>query len=366
MKKFLFALAGIALVAASCTQTEIIDNDNQATTRSIGFSVYTARQTRAAQQDVDRNNLTSFQVSAIGNGAMYFKDVEFTYGEGAVWKSTPAYYWPAYPLTFCAYNKPAKGTLTPEINVGEQMLKYEPSETLAEQEDLVAAWEKNVTKSTSETSLPHDITFNHYLTQVIVKAKCSNANYTVKVSSVKVANLAGEGTYTFNDNTMTPTAGLVNSGLSKDYSADLTTPKELDGTAVNVMTDDDSGRWYLIPQFVERWNNSNLTNSDNKTYLALKVNISTNGGAQIYPKSGDAAWIAVSVPAELAFAQGRKYNVTIDFFGRGGAGYVDPEEPGELDGDPGTDDRGKPIVGSQITFNAEVNGWDTVDVNISL
>ena len=80
--------------------------------------------------------------------------------------------------------------------------------------------------------------------------------------------------------------------------------------------------------------------------------------------------MAVPVPAELAFAQGKKYNVTIKFFGedgKGGAGYVDPEDPGELDGNQSTSDAGKSIVGGAIKFDAIVSEWgNAVDITISL
>ena len=88
MKKIMFTLAGLVLIATSCTKTEIVDNGEQTTSRNIGFSVYTARQTRAVQEDVTTFNLNSFQVSAIGNEAIYFDNVTFT--KSAVWKSDPA------------------------------------------------------------------------------------------------------------------------------------------------------------------------------------------------------------------------------------------------------------------------------------
>ncbi|MDD6473708.1 MAG: fimbrillin family protein [Bacteroidales bacterium] len=366
MKKNLFALAGIALVAASCTQTEIVDNDNQATTRSIGFSVYTARQTRAeAQHDVTTEDLPSFQVSAIGNNAMYFKDITFTKG-GDVWASETPYYWPAYKLTFYAYNKPENGTFNANITTSGQTLTYTPPTELAKQEDLVAAYAEDKTQYNESPVGALPITFKHYLTQIIVNAKCSNTNYKVKVSGVKVTNLIGEGTYKFSTETMTANETMKNSATSTDYSAELTTPKELGGTAVNVMTDGGNGKWYLIPQTVTYWGFNDVPNDEHKTYLALKVNISTNGGAQIYPTSGDAAWVAVPLGyTGLDFEQGKKYNVTIDFFKNQGAGYVDPEVPSDLDGD-GNKDPGKLIVNGVITFNATVNPWGEEDITINL
>lgn len=373
MKKIMLTLAGLVLIATSCTKTEIVDNGEQTTSRNIGFSVYTARQTRAAQEDVTTSNLNTFQVSAIGNDAMYFNNVTFT--KSTVWKSNPAYHWPAYPLTFCAYNVPANGTLTTNITKDAQTLTFSPSTNLAEQEDLVAAYaagKKESDVEDPESSLP--ITFNHYLTQVVVKAKISNANYTVKVSGVKVANLAGEGTYTFNGNTMAANNTMINTATSSDYDEDFN-EKILTNEAQEVMKDGVGGKWYLVPQSVTPWNQgTDKPNASNGTYLALKVKISTNGGAKIYPKTGDAAaWMAVPVPAELAFAKGKKYNVTIDFFsaggvgGVGGAGYVDPENPSDLDGDGDlNDDKGLPIVGGAIKFNATVDNWGDVNVDINL
>ena len=175
------------------------------------------------------------------------------------------------------------------------------------------------------------------------------------------------------------------SGTSSDYISTFTTAKTLTADAAEVMADA-TGKWYLIPQTVKAWDReNNMTNKgvssssssptstyDHGTYLALKVMITMNNGqTTIYPKTGESAWMAVPVPSDLAFAQGKKYNVTVDFFSdknNGGAGYVDPEEPGELDGITSTDDSGKAIVGGVIKFNATVDTWDsnTVTVNISL
>ena len=113
-----------------------------------------------------------------------------------------------------------------------------------------------------------------------------------------------------------------------------------------------------------------MTNASHGTYLALKVKITTAGGSAVYPYSGsESAWMAVPVPSQLEFVQGKKYNVTVDFFSStgNGAGYVDPEKPGELDGNTGTDDSGKKIIGGAIKFDATVSGWgDAVDITISL
>lgn len=371
MKKSILILAAFAFVAFSCTKTEVKDDTPK---KGINFSAYTAKPTKAAQTDVKTDNLTQFKVTATGNGATYFDDISFAKNASSIWVSNPEYFWPAYPLNFYAYNTPEKGTfsrdLTDIVNSGPK-LKFKTSLVLAEQEDLVAA-----KASSSAITGPLDITFNHYLTQVIVKAKCSNSNYVVKVDGVKIANMAGEGTYTFSDSKMTATDGTINTAASSDYSASFD-GKTLTSTPELVMPD--NGKWYLIPQSVRAWkqgkdvddpdlkNNNTENGTANGTYLALKVLISTKAGAQIYPKTGsETAWMAVPVPAAQEFAQGKRYTIILDFFGNNGAGYVDPEVPGELDGDNQTDDSGKPIVGSEIKFNATVETWDDNDVTITI
>lgn len=383
MKKTILILAAFAFVAFSCTKTEVKDDTSK---KGINFSAYTVKPTKAElrpQVDVTTENLGQFEVTAIGNGATYFDNV--TFRKNTVWESTPEYFWPAFPLTFCAYNTPtvnAEGgtTFTRTINTSEQKLFVKPNADLAKQEDLVAAYAPGeIEGHTTGTPSSLSINFYHYLTQVIVKAKNSNDNYVVKVNAVKIANMAGEGTYTFSDSKMTATDGTINTAASSDYSASFD-GKTLTSTPELVMPD--NGKWYLIPQSVTAWDRGNgldenkMKNTANGTYLALKVIISTKDGAQIYPITGsETAWMAVPVPTNWTsdplgvasiFQQGKRYTIILDFFGNGGAGYVDPEDPGDLDGDPGTADNGKPIVGKAIKFNATVRDWDVNDVTITI
>lgn len=389
MKKSLLILAAVAFVASSCTKTEVIEDTPK---KGINFSAYTAKPTRAAQEDVTTTNLTSFEVTAIGNGATYFDNV--TFRKSTVWESNPEYFWPAFALNFYAYNTPLSATasFTRNITTSGQTLVVKPSPELANQEDLVAAYAENKKEgdaTSDERSLP--ITFNHYLTQVVVKAKCSNPLYSVLVDGVKLANMADEGTYTFGDpGAMVATTDRVNSDSSVDYIESFST-RLLTTDPKEVMTDtDQKGRWYLIPQTVRAWKRKdNVADSDMKnnddangtahgTYLALKVKITANGGKlKIYPATGDeSGWMAVPIPTDWTsstettpsiFAQGKKYTIILDFFGNNGAGYVDPETPSDLDGNGNAnDDNGKKIIGGAIKFDATVSSWDDNDVTITI
>ena len=132
------------------------------------------------------------------------------------------------------------------------------------------------------------------------------------------------------------------------------------------MTNGNDGKWYLVPQTVTSWvrttGPADMENASKGTYLGLKVKITAPNDLVIYPANGTGtAWMAVEIPASLlTFEQGKKYIVILDFFSSTGkgAGYVDPEEPGDLDGDGNANnDKGKAIVGGAIQFNATVDVW---------
>ena len=357
MNKSTVIFAALALLAASCTKTEVVSCDAQGSQRGIGFSAYTAKPTKAAQKDVTISNFNSFEVTAIGNNDVYFDNVTFNWKSGSkVWESDPLYFWPAFPLTFCAYNTPTeyndvtqKTGFARKINTTTQTLEVAPALELAYQQDLVAACAEGKKESdATSTGNSLSLTFNHYLTQVIVKARNASSTYKVVVDGVKI-----------------------------DYTATFTA-KTLTSDAQEVMTDAGTGKWYLIPQSVTPWKRvptdsaesatNEMKNTSHGTYLALKVKITSAGGSKVYPFSdGESAWMAVPVPAALKFEQGKKYIVTFDFFSStgNGAGYVDPENPGDLDGNTETSDAGKSIVGGAIKFDATVSGWDDV-VNITI
>ncbi len=377
MKKFTLILATVALLAAGCSKTEVVGPQNG---KGINFAAYTAKTTKAAQEDVTTENLENFEVTAFGNGALYFDDVTFKKNRvSTVWESTTKYFWPAFPLTFCAYNTPS-GYDTPvqptgftrNINTTSQTLEVIPAAELANQEDLVAAYAAGKKESdATSTGNSLSLTFNHYLTQVIVKAKNARSDiYKVEVDSVKIANMAGHGTYTFSTNIMEAPEDIINGEYSIDYKAGFPA-KTLTSVAQAVMpnTNNGNGRWYLIPQSVTSWDpETNRTNTNHGTYLALKVKITANNGARkIYPATGEnSGWMAVPIPSELAFAQGKKYIVTINFFAKNGAGYVDPEKGSDLDGNGAADDKGKKIICGEIKFDATVNNWAEIEVGIDL
>ena len=76
--------------------------------------------------------------------------------------------------------------------------------------------------------------------------------------------------------------------------------------------------------------------------------------------------MAVPIPSGLKFEQGKKYTVNINFFANNGAGYVDPKDGSDLNGDGNKNDNGKKIIGGEIKFNATVDPWGNNDIEINL
>ena len=58
MKKISIIVAGLALVAASCTKIETVENGNGNVAGGISFSAYASRLSKAAQEDVTTANLS--------------------------------------------------------------------------------------------------------------------------------------------------------------------------------------------------------------------------------------------------------------------------------------------------------------------
>lgn len=387
MKKATFLFAGLALIAASCSETEIVNSTTQETPETINFSAYANRLTKALQTDVTTANLKSFNVTAIGNNAVYFDNITFTKGSSRVWESSTEYAWPNYALDFYAYNIPEnndeqdKTGFAHFINIGENKnLKVTPAKEIAHQEDFVVA--KALGQTLASTS-GHDhhavnLTFKHYLTQFVIEAKNSQPNnYKVEVTGVRIMNIAGTGVYTFNNSQMTAS---TTENVKTSYEVSFSN-KELSSVTHKVMGENGYGQWYLVPQTVTPWvQSSDIKNTANGAYLALKVRIAASNGDKVYPKTtgedGDQAyaWMAMPMPSVVSddkvydYAQGKKYTIIFNFFSDGtGAGFVDPQEPGDLDGDGSTEeDKGRPIGGHVIKFNATVDEWDANNTTITI
>ncbi len=223
-------------------------------------------------------------------------------------------------------------------------------EEIADQVDFITA-NASGTRKDNETS-GVELTFDHRLSQIELRAKSENDTYTYKVIGARIGRVQYTGTFDFNTNQWT----LDDWHDTAIYTSNCDTTT-LTATPVSIMGA--SGNAMLMPQTLTPWSpTGDPDNVAREAYLSVLVNITrTDNGVQIYPFPSESdftfkpvreyGW--ASIPLSGTWEQGKKYIYTLDF--TNGAGTIDPDDPY-----PGT-----PIIGDQIKFTVQVNDW--VDAN---
>lgn len=333
MKRILFFLAAAAAMTA-CSQDETTDLAGKGP--GIDFR---AALTRATETTTD--NLQKIVVTALdASQANYFTDVEFT-KSGSFFTSADPYYWPSdgSSLTFHAYAPTAAelgGTVTIDQNT-KQLADYAPASDITAQQDFITA---TATGSKTNAATGVALTFSHRLAQIEIKAKSDNNTYIYKVQGIRIAQPVSKATFDFGTTQWTPGAEKANYDVTYEGSE-----RTLTGTAATLMAADGNNAM-LIPQQLVAWDPAgDASNTKKGAYLAVKINITTKEGTQIYPEQdGGYGWAAVAI--DTNWEAGKKYVYTLDF--TNGAGKVDPEDP---------DNPGEDILGSPIKFTVTVDEW---------
>lgn len=370
MKKNLLFAALAASVMVSCSNDDIVDVNHG---EGIAFRASMDRAlTRANATTLQ--NMTEFNVTAIGNNANYFTDMTVT-KIGDEWKPAHTYYWPGYELSFFAYAPKQPGGTVSIDNSGKKITGFSPSQKVSEQKDLVVSYNEGDKKNNEDRGVA--MNFKHALSQIEVKAKCSNEKIKIEVRGVKLVNAAAKADFTFPEEE-TNTGYVLSQNKwsgwtdkddhSKAYMITGKDKVELKAVAQSIMFGDDN--FMLIPQQLEAWNG---TESKNGAYLSVLCRIySLDGGNEtlLYPrptendnKDGKYAFAAVAIDTD--WEPGKKYTYTLNFCGDGGGageidpnpGPVDPTDPTEpeIDKKPGTG--GEEILGKPIKFTVTVDNW---------
>lgn len=341
MKKQFMFMAMAAMFIASCSSDDVVSTN---TGRAIDFR--TSVGTRGTETTTD--NIKEFYVTAIdANNANYFSKQEFT-KDGAFFTSSPLYYWPAGKLDFVAYS-PSETDLGATVtinNTTKTLADFSPAVEIANQKDFVTATASGTRGANEESGV--ELTFAHQLSQIEIKAKNTNTGYVYKVVGVRIGKPVSKGTFTFGTNTW-----ALTTTEKANYAVEYTTPRTLAKDAATMMgTANDNAM--LLPQQLTAWaSETGKPNTNNGAYIALKIQITTAAGAQVYPaKKGEYDWAAVAVGT--TWEAGKKYVYTLDF--SKGAGKVDPEKPEPTDPtDPFKP--GEDILGGPIKFKVTVTDW---------
>lgn len=354
-KLILMAMAAFALASCSKDESTEINKGN-----AIDFRV--AMQTRA--DETTTANINEFYVTALDKGnANYFTDVKFEKNE-SYFTSSPAYYWPGddSQIRFYAYS-PAKDLLGNNLTINnstKQLVNYEPNSSISQQVDFITV---NATGKKSENAANGvALAFKHRLSQIVIKAKNANTGYIYKVVGVRIGKPISKGTFDFESEAWL-TGGTTKGNYQVEYESSVLTLNE---EAQSIMGDG-NGSAMLIPQKLSAWTpTTDNANSSENAYIAVKVKITTVGGALIYPVAEGVEYDWVAVPVDTNWEQGKKYVYTLDF--SNGSGRVDPEktEPEDPEKDPYKPGGEILDSGSAIKFTVTVSDWTSVDNNINL
>ena len=349
-KKSMFCVALASLVlATSCSQDDLqtAKFSQNPIKSNVGLggqpiSTFAAAKGKAVKSravETTITNLGSFTMNAFQDGETnYMKDVKYTSTDGSVWNTDAGtFYWPVEGnLHFYAYAPEQPGQAgTFKLDKDAQTLTdFVPNTAAADQKDFVYAKSTGNNKANGTTGI--DIDFQHALSEVTIAAKNENTAYTVDVTGVKIGNVIKKGTFTFPSTSDAAASWTLSSDVSDvtDYTTTWTTPVTL-GSDVSTL-DATNVPFMILPQQL-----SKATKASDKAYLALKVNITMQGGKVI--RDGW-AYIGLNTNWEM----GKHYAYTLDF----------------SDG-AGQDENGKQIIsGKEMVLKVKVTSWDAKAVDL--
>jgi hypothetical protein len=249
MKKSIFGLAAIALLAVGCAENATVAENPIANPDAIGFELGTGKVTRATSSTV-----ATIQGDAAGFGIYGVKGTSNTpfienaaYGwEGGTawgWLSTDIE-WPVsteFPIDFYAYYPKAGTALGAALTASYTVL-----DNVANQIDHLAAQKVDINAKPANSKVTLD--FKHILSKIDF-AMTVGAGVTVPLQYVAVRNVANQATYNYG----TMAWGSLSSTNSSDYvylDADpaTTTTNTKATTAEAVAVTGDNNSMILMPQ----------------------------------------------------------------------------------------------------------------------
>ena len=344
-KKSMFCVALASLVlATSCSQDDLqtakFSQNPINLNAGLGgqpISTFAAAKGKAVKSravETTITNLGSFTMNAFQDGETnYMNNVEYTTSDnGSSWTTAAGkFFWPVEgDLHLYGYAPAAPGTSgTFKIDKDAQTLTdFVPFATAAAQQDFVYA--KSTGNNATNGTTGVELNFQHALTEISVAAKNSNTAYTVKVTGVKLGNVKTKGTFTF-PSIENSAASWTLSDAAEDVGSYETTWSTATALTNSVSTLDEANvAFMLLPQQLEK-----SEKASEKAYLALKVNITMQGGKVIHDGW---AYIGLNTNWEM----GKHYTYTLDF----------------SDG-AGQDENGKQIIsGKEMVLKVKVTPWE--------
>ncbi|AVM57026.1 hypothetical protein C3V43_14495 [Bacteroides heparinolyticus] len=365
--------AGLALLAlAACSQDETTRADRSG---AIGFRTMLGKATRAV---TTKANMGKFNVTAFPTGGTnYFTNLEVASPDnGTTWNTAATYYWPAGTLNFTAYAPVDIKTLVTIDKDGQKIAAYSPVQKVADQKDIVVAFNAGGKTTYGATGVP--MNFKHALSQIEVKAKCTNGNLKVKVMGVKLGAVNSKADFAFPQTEtaaayVVPRANWSNLSTPKDYLAEdaAGTGLTLTAAAQSIMFGSDN--FLMIPQQLEAFSKTKLGGA----YIGVFCQISSDDGegnlTQIYPGGNANAYAFTAVGIDTEWLPGKKYIYTLTFGDGGGIVPPNQENPNDPTITPPTPPTppnpstpGDPILDKPIKFTVTVDNWTDQSESVNM
>ena len=196
--------------------------------------------------------------------SVYIDNISVT-ETGDKWYPTNKYFWPgnAYKMAFLGYAPNGDSNLS--VDFRNNSLTYTVQSSVESQKDVVLAPSIDVA---GDKKAELALTFKHILTSVKVKA---SSDFTPKITSVKLENVYGAGTYTdltSASNTSLAKTWNATSGELTSYEAQITdysgTTSDTDGN-IEVSGDGNNATFFMIPQTLGEKAKLVITLSDGTT-----------------------------------------------------------------------------------------------------
>ena len=400
-KTVLIVPALMALAAASCTKSEVLETNSG----EIRFNVVANKATKA-DAIYDNSNFDQFTVYA--STAEGTVNERTTYINGDVvnkvsggWENVSGTrFWPETALNFYALRNADDFVWNP---AKAHSFDFSVASEVSAQKDLLYAVKLNQTRTTTETGTgepvvvegaPVSLHFRHALSQIVFQAKNTNPNLYVEISGVKLVNVGDKGNYTLPEKdtdaiqvvTGDNAGGLTDPVTDQSrgswtlgeitntsYEISFSQPFELNGAkdATAVALDGNvPSAMMLIPQKTEAWAPATYPAPDVEgqtgSYLMVKCviwNVAGEShsdsdlviwGAKSEDKyTAEPAWVAI--PAAFDWKEGFKYIYTFIF--NNGGGYDPNPDPDDPDPQPA-------II--PIDFEVSVDDFNVVNGDVDL
>ena len=398
MKKFLFGMAGLLLIAASCSKNEVVEVNQDG--NEIQFSVVANNATKAADIYCNNNKPSEFTVFAESDGKTYIDGDKITSTDGNTWvNQSGTRFWPNESAVdfYAVVNGNINWNPAAETSPAS-IVDYTVSTDVTKQNDLLYAVKMGQKRGeTAEKTKAVTLNFRHALSQIVFQAKNTNENLYVEISGVEIVNVADKNTFTFptkdtdnvtlvddnhdgtfdsNDystanwgvwNELAPETGAAGATVYPVTFTTVTVPgKNTDAPIVNLTNNVSTSEEFntnallLLPQTSNAWIPEDVPapglagKASNGSYFLVNCAIWNVAGNVINKETDVQLWGTdgqcrkAAIPVAINWEQGKKYIYTF-IFGEGG-GY-DPDDP-----DPEDPDKPDPVL-IPITFEVTVDDF---------